>query len=67
MGTNLKDLLVMKEISMTDLKGKKLAVDTFNILYQFLATIRQRDGSLEVVLLDPIEYAMEEAIASVVL
>lgn len=46
MGTKLKDLLVMKEISFEDLKGKKLVVDSFNILYQFLSTIRQRDGSL---------------------
>ena len=46
MGTKLKDLLVMKEISFEELKGKKLVVDSFNILYQFLSTIRQRDGSL---------------------
>lgn len=46
MGTNLKDLILMKEISFEDLKGKMLAVDSFNILYQFLSTIRQRDGTL---------------------
>jgi len=46
MGTNLKDLLVMKEIAISDLKNKKLVVDSFNILYQFLSTIRQRDGTL---------------------
>lgn len=46
MGTKLKDLLVMKEVSFEDLKNKKLVVDSFNILYQFLSTIRQRDGSL---------------------
>jgi len=46
MGTNIKDLIVAKEISFEDLKGKMLAVDSFNILYQFLSTIRQRDGSL---------------------
>ncbi len=46
MGTNLKSLLTMDEISRKDLKDKKLAVDSFNILYQFLSTIRQRDGSL---------------------
>lgn len=46
MGTNLKDLLVMNEIEFKDLKDKVLVVDTFNILYQFLSTIRQRDGTL---------------------
>jgi len=46
MGTNLKDLLIMREIDFPHLKGKKVAVDSFNVLYQFLATIRQRDGTL---------------------
>jgi len=46
MGTNLRKLLVMDKISRKDLKGKRLAVDSFNILYQFLSTIRQRNGSL---------------------
>ncbi len=46
MGTNIKDLVIKKEVDFEDLKGKKLAVDSFNILYQFLSTIRQRDGSL---------------------
>lgn len=46
MGTNLKDLLLMKEIDFSALKDKKLIVDSFNVLYQFLSTIRQRDGTL---------------------
>lgn len=46
MGTNLRDLVVKKEVSIDDLAGKILVVDTFNILYQFLSSIRQRDGSL---------------------
>jgi len=45
MGTNIKDLLVMKETSIDNFKGKVLVVDTFNVLYQFLTTIRQRDGT----------------------
>jgi len=45
MGTNLRELLVMKEVKIADFKGKKLAVDTFNVLYQFLTSIRQRDGT----------------------
>ena len=46
MGTNIKDLLVMKEVDFKYFNGKILAVDGFNILYQFISTIRQRDGSL---------------------
>jgi len=46
MGTNLKDLIITKEVDFDYFRGKKLVVDTFNILYQFLSTIRQRDGGL---------------------
>ena len=46
MGIKLKDLASIKEIKIEDLHGKVLAVDAHNILYQFLTTIRQRDGSL---------------------
>ena len=45
MGTKLSSILTTKEISTKDLSGKKLAVDSFNLLYQFLTTIRQQDGS----------------------
>lgn len=43
-GINLKDLVHPKPISIDRLKGKKLAIDTFNILYQFLTAIRDRKG-----------------------
>jgi len=46
MGLNFKDLVVKKEISINDLKGKVLAVDSMNLLYQFLTTIRSPDGSV---------------------
>ncbi len=46
MGCNLKDLIVKKTISISDLANKTLAVDSYNLLYQFLTTIRQADGSL---------------------
>ncbi|MFC1768168.1 flap endonuclease-1 [Nanoarchaeota archaeon] len=46
MGLAIKEVLEYKEISLEDLKGKKLVVDSFNLLYQFLTTIRGRDGSL---------------------
>jgi flap endonuclease-1 len=46
MGVQITDLLPRKEIDIEFLKGKKIAVDSYNMLYQFLSTIRQRDGSL---------------------
>ncbi|MBI2147042.1 flap endonuclease-1 [Candidatus Woesearchaeota archaeon] len=45
MGTKLKDLAVKKEIAIADLKDRKLVVDSYNIMYQFLSTIRMYDGS----------------------
>jgi len=46
MGTPILDLLEKKDILISDLKGKTLAVDTFNLLYQFISSIRQPDGTL---------------------
>jgi flap endonuclease-1 len=46
MGVNLKDLVVKKEVELRELSGKKLVVDGNNVLYQFLSTIRQPDGTL---------------------
>ncbi|MFA5333189.1 MAG: flap endonuclease-1 [Candidatus Nanoarchaeia archaeon] len=45
MGVNLKGLLEPKKIEINDLKGKKVAIDAYNALYQFISTIRQYDGS----------------------
>jgi flap endonuclease-1 len=45
MGLPLKDIAVKKSISIEDLHGKKVAVDTYNVLYQFISAIRQRDGT----------------------
>ena len=45
MGLQFKDLIVKEEINSKDLKDKILAVDTMNLLYQFLTTIRSMDGS----------------------
>ncbi|MBU1201647.1 MAG: flap endonuclease-1 [Nanoarchaeota archaeon] len=45
MGTPITDLLVGKEITIQELKGKILAVDTYNLLYQFLSSIRQPNGT----------------------
>lgn len=45
MGVNISDIIPRKEIELSDLKGKTVAVDAFNTLYQFLTTIRQQDGT----------------------
>ncbi|NLL95271.1 MAG: flap endonuclease-1 [Thermoplasmatales archaeon] len=44
MGVNLSSVVEATEIEMSDLCGKKVAVDAYNAIYQFLSTIRQRDG-----------------------
>ena len=46
MGVAFKDLIISKEINLEDLKAKTLILDAYNILYQFITTIRSRDGSL---------------------
>jgi flap endonuclease-1 len=46
MGVQITELLPRTEITVESLAGKKIAVDAFNTLYQFLTTIRQRDGAL---------------------
>jgi flap endonuclease-1 len=45
MGFNLSPLVVKQHLTLNDLRGKMLAVDASNMLYQFLALIRMRDGS----------------------
>lgn len=45
MGLNFKDIVVKKEISIKDLANKTLVIDSMNLLYQFLTTIRARDGA----------------------
>ena len=46
MGVALTELLLIKEIDLEFLKNKTLIVDAPMWLYQFLSSIRQRDGSL---------------------
>jgi flap endonuclease-1 len=46
MGVNLADLVEREEVELSPLRGRTVAVDALNILYQFLAIIRQRDGEL---------------------
>src|SRR3990167_3897891 len=45
MGLQIGDIVPRKEIKLEELKGKVIAVDAFNALYQFLSSIRQQDGT----------------------
>ncbi len=45
MGVNIGDLTTKRPTSLTSLSGKTIAIDTFNMLYQFLSSIRQPDGT----------------------
>lgn len=42
---NLRDLVILLPLSLDELRGKVLAIDGYNALYQFLAIIRQPDGT----------------------
>jgi len=46
MGVAFKDLIISEETNLDYFKGKIVLLDAYNILYQFLTTIRGRDGSL---------------------
>ena len=45
MGLQIGDIVNRKAVSFEELRGKVIAVDAFNTLYQFLASIRQPDGT----------------------
>ncbi len=45
MGVNLRDLVPKTTVKLEDLGGKSIAIDAYNALYQFLAIIRQPDGT----------------------
>lgn len=45
MGLQIGDIVPRTQIDFPALKGKTLAVDAFNALYQFLTSIRQPDGT----------------------
>ena len=44
MGVKLKDIIEPEPITFKDLQGRVVSIDAFNTLYQFLSTIRQKDG-----------------------
>jgi flap endonuclease-1 len=45
MGVDLGDLAIKHSIGLDSLSNKIVAIDAFNILYQFLSSIRQEDGT----------------------
>lgn len=45
MGINLADIVTSEPRTLEDFSGRVLAIDAFNTLYQFLAIIRQPDGT----------------------
>ncbi len=45
MGLQISEIIPKKQIEFSQLKGKTIAVDAFNAIYQFLTTIRQPDGT----------------------
>lgn len=45
MGVKFKDIISPEKINLKDLDGKIIAIDAANTLYQFLSSIRQRDGT----------------------
>ncbi len=45
MGVDLADVMAQRPITLESLANKTLAVDAYNALYQFLAIIRQPDGT----------------------
>ena len=46
MGIKLGPLLETRPIKIEELSNQKVAIDGYNILYQFLSSIRQADGTL---------------------
>ncbi len=44
MGVNLSGLTEPVPIEASDLAGKRIAIDSYNVIYQFLSSIRQPDG-----------------------
>jgi len=45
LGVNFKDLIPKTQVKLEDLGGKIIAIDAYNAIYQFLAIIRQPDGT----------------------
>ncbi len=46
MGVGIRDIVKSQEITFQDMDNKIIAIDAYNIIYQFLSSIRQRNGQL---------------------
>jgi flap endonuclease-1 len=44
LGVNLTPIILKRVVGLDTLRGRSMAVDAFNVLHQFLALIRTRDG-----------------------
>jgi flap endonuclease-1 len=45
MGLQIGDIVPRNAVEFSELKGKVIAIDAFNAIYQFLSSIRQQDGT----------------------
>src|SRR3989344_4124867 len=45
MGLQISELIPKKQVSFKDLENKTIAIDASQMLYQFLSSIRQQDGT----------------------
>ena len=45
MGLQIGDIVPRKDVKFEELRGKVIAIDAFNAIYQFLSSIRQPDGT----------------------
>ncbi|MCF7861084.1 flap endonuclease-1 [Candidatus Woesearchaeota archaeon] len=45
MGVSIRDLVKGHDVALEDLNGRVVVVDSFNMLYQFITTIRMSDGA----------------------
>ncbi|RLG17030.1 flap endonuclease-1 [Nanoarchaeota archaeon] len=45
MGVDIREIVSGKKTTLEGLSGKKVAVDAYNAIYQFLSIIRQRNGT----------------------
>ena len=45
MGVDIGSLFRKETITLDDLQGRIIVIDAYNVLHQFLASIRQRDGT----------------------
>lgn len=45
MGVSIREIVPRREIGLEELRAKKVALDAYNSLYQFISAIRQPDGT----------------------